>query len=228
MSSATPPTAAVCDACLQLGYTPRVAPAGIKPTKADARVGGKALPVRHRGSVDDFLEALGGAESGSILVVDNGGRLDEACVGDLVAVEMEAAGLAAMVVWGLHRDEVELARLSIPVFSYGTIPAGPDPDPLRKNEPATPVMLGEVEVSADDLVVADADGVVLVASEIADDVFTAAHGIAERERAQFDAVVDGTSLREQLHFEEYLAERAANPGFTFREHLKKVGGAIER
>jgi 4-hydroxy-4-methyl-2-oxoglutarate aldolase len=228
MSSAPPPTAAISDACLQLGHSLRVAPAGLKPTQPDVRVAGKALPVRHRGSVDDFLEALGGAEPGSILVVDNGGRLDEACVGDLVAVEVEAAGLAAMVVWGLHRDETELARLSIPVFSYGTIPAGPDPDPARKTEPATPVMLGEVEVSSNDLVVADVDGVVLVASSIADDVFTAAHGIAERERAQFDAVVDGTSLRDQLRFEEYLAERAANPGFTFREHLKKVGGAIER
>lgn len=124
MTPVPPPTAAVCDACLQLGHRPRVGPAGIKPTKPDILVAGRALPVRHRGSVDDFLEALGGAEPGSILVVDNGGRLDEACVGDLVAVEAEAAALAAIVVWGLHRDGTELARLSIPVFSHGTIPVG--------------------------------------------------------------------------------------------------------
>lgn len=89
-------------------------------------------------------------------------------------------------------------------------------------------MLEEHEVSAADLVVADVDGVVLVEQTLADDVFAAARAIAESERAQFGAVVEGRSLREQLRFAEYLAERATNPEFTFRDHLKKVGGAIER
>jgi regulator of RNase E activity RraA len=200
----------------------------VRPNKADALVAGKALPVRHRGSVDDFLEALGGAEHGSILVVDNGGRQDEACVGDLVAVEMQAGGLAAMVVWGLHRDEAELDRLELPVFSYGTIPAGPDPNPVRKLEPTAPVMFGDIEVTSDDVVVADIDGVVFVTQALVDDVFAAAREIAERERSQFEEVTGGRTLREQLRFDEYLAGRADDPGYTFREHLKKFGGAIER
>jgi regulator of RNase E activity RraA len=37
-------------------------------------------PAQHVGSVDIFLEALEGAAPGEVLVVDNGGRLDEACV----------------------------------------------------------------------------------------------------------------------------------------------------
>jgi hypothetical protein len=41
---------------------------------------GRALPARHYGSVDVFLEALGSAAHGDVLVVDNGGRADEACV----------------------------------------------------------------------------------------------------------------------------------------------------
>jgi regulator of RNase E activity RraA len=45
---------------------------------AGQRVAGRVLPVRHYGSVDVFLEALGRAEAGDVLVVDNGGRLDEA------------------------------------------------------------------------------------------------------------------------------------------------------
>ena len=43
------------------------------------------------------------AAPGDVLVVDNGGRLDEACVGDLVALEAQAAGVEGMVIWGLHR-----------------------------------------------------------------------------------------------------------------------------
>ena len=62
--------------------------------------------------------------AGDVLVIDNGGRSDEACVGDLAVLEAEAAGVAALVVWGLHRDTPELAAIGLPVFSYGKDMAG--------------------------------------------------------------------------------------------------------
>src|SRR5580658_6638196 len=89
------------------------------------RCAGRALPVRHVGSVDVFLEALGHSRPGDVLVIDNGGRLDEACVGDLVTLEVQKAGLNGIVVWGLHRDTDELLTIDLPVFSLGRSPAGP-------------------------------------------------------------------------------------------------------
>jgi 4-hydroxy-4-methyl-2-oxoglutarate aldolase len=65
---------------------------------------GPARHARHAGSIDVFLEALELARPGDVLVVDNGGREDESCVGDLVALEVQRAGLAGIVIWGLHRD----------------------------------------------------------------------------------------------------------------------------
>jgi len=47
---------------------------------------------------------MGTAEQGDILVIDNGGRLDEGCIGELTVLEAQASGLADIIVWGAHRD----------------------------------------------------------------------------------------------------------------------------
>mgnify|MGYP000356755417 CR=1 FL=1 len=79
-----PSTSVIADACVRLGVPLRLAPFGIRPLSPGHRVAGRALPVRHYGSADIFLEAMGAAEPGDVLVIDNAGRLDEGCIGDLI------------------------------------------------------------------------------------------------------------------------------------------------
>ncbi len=117
-------TPLVADACLRCGIPLRTAQPGIRAVVAGQRIAGRVLPARHYGSVDVFLEAFGQAGSGDVLVVDNGGRSDEACVGDLAVLEAEAAGVAGLVVWGLHRDTPELVAIGLPVFMTRHIPSG--------------------------------------------------------------------------------------------------------
>ena len=92
---------------------------------AGASVAGPACPARHAGSTDVFLEAIAAARSGDVLVIDNTGRMDEGCIGDLVAGEAFVAGLAGIVVWGAHRDSAAIQAIGIPVWSLGTCPNGP-------------------------------------------------------------------------------------------------------
>jgi regulator of RNase E activity RraA len=220
-------TPMLADACVRLGVELRMAPPGIRSVPAGARVRGRVLPVRHYGSVDVFLEVLEDCEPGDILVVDNGGRLDEGCVGDLTALEVKDAGLGGMVLWGAHRDTSELRRIGLPVFSYGSSPSGPVRLDERESEALTSARMGDLLLTREDAVFGDEDGVLFVPMARAEELLARAREIWATERAQADAVHEGRNLRQQLQFRDYLERRAADPSYSFRKHLRSIGGAIE-
>lgn len=117
-------TANLADACMRASVPVRCSRATMRPVVPGSRLAGRALPARHAGSVDIFLEAFSRAQAGDVLVVDNAGRVDEACVGDLVVLEAQAARLAGLVIWGLHKDTADIAAIGLPVFSTGSAGGG--------------------------------------------------------------------------------------------------------
>ena len=223
---ATLTTAHLADACIRAQIPVRCAPALLKALVPGSRLIGRASPARHVGSVDVFLEALEGAAPGDVLVVDNGGRLDESCVGDLVALEVQAAGLEGIVIWGLHRD-TDLRAIGLPVFSLGAIPTGPQRLDVRPEDALESAVVGDWTVSREDLILGDDDGVLLVPIARAADIFTLAETIRDAERRQAELMRGGVSLRRQVQFDVYLAQREETPSLSFRDHLRGVGGAIE-
>jgi 4-hydroxy-4-methyl-2-oxoglutarate aldolase len=217
----------LADACLRVGVPVRCGPAGLRAIAPGMRCAGRVRPARHVGSVDVFLEALTDAQPGDVMVVDNGGRLDEACIGDLVALEVKSAGLGGMVVWGLHRDTEDLLEIGLPVFSLGTMPAGPQRLDPRSPDALAWARVGEHILTSADFVVGDADGVIFLQEERLVAIVPAAEAIRATEREQARRMRGGTTFREQARFSEYIARRAANPRLGFREHLRAVGKAIE-
>ena len=220
-------TPLIADACLRLKLPIRIAPPNIRPLITGSRIASQVLPVRHYGSVDIFLEAMGNAKDGDILVIDNGGRTNEGCIGDLTTLEAQASGLAGIIVWGYHRDTAELIQIGFPIFSYGTCPSGPQRLDERHPDALKSAGFGNFEVTKDDIVFADDDGVLFVPNQKIEELLSTARTIYQTERKQAEAIKNGKKLREQLQFDKYLSKRAADPSYTFRKHLKTLGGAIE-
>src|SRR5579862_8446460 len=147
---ATLTTAHLADACLRAEVPVRCA--RLHPVVPGGRLAGRVAPARHAGSVDIFLEAFESATAGDVLVVDNGGRLDEACAGDLVALEAQTAGLDGMVICGLHRDTADIHAIGLPVFSLGSLPTGPQRLDARHPEALTSATVGDWTVTSEDVV----------------------------------------------------------------------------
>ncbi|HJY62054.1 MAG TPA: RraA family protein [Streptosporangiaceae bacterium] len=220
-------TAHLADACIRAQLPVRCAPARVHAVVPGSRLAGRVCPARHAGSVDIFLEALEGAAPGEVLVADNDGRLDESCIGDLVVLEAQAAGLDGIVIWGLHRDTADIQAIGLPVFSLGTTPAGPQRLDARVLDALASATVGDWAVDREDLVLGDDDGVLFVPASRAGEVFTLAETIRDTERRQAEQLHAGISLRSQVHFDSYLAQRQRTPSLSFRDHLRAVGGAIE-
>jgi len=217
----------LADGCLRTGVPIRFAPADVKALVPGMECRGRALPVRHVGSIDVFFEALENLQPGDVIVIDNGGRTDEACIGDIVLLEAKAAGAAGFVIWGLHRDSKELREIGFPVFSMGALPTGPQRLHVRPPDIFERANVGQHVITSDDIVVGDANGVLFLPSAKLQAIVEAATAYRETEARQLKAMREGRSYREQTRFARYLEKRRSDPGYGFRQHLKDIEAAGE-
>lgn len=220
-------TPLLADGCLRTNVPVRCAPAGLRPIVGSMRCAGRARPARHVGSIDVFLEVLQGPVQGEVVVVDNGGRLDEACVGDLVTLEAKGEGIAGIVIWGLHRDSQEIREIGLPLFSLGALPTGPQRLDIRPADVFGWATVGTHVVTSSDFVVADANGVLFLPEARLDDIIAAAVAIRDTERRQIKAMETGRSFRSQVRFSEYMSRRDRDASYSFRQHIKDIEAAGE-
>ena len=220
------PTAAIVDAAVRLGVHVAAGPATLRPLLPGRIFAGPAMPVTHLGSVDVILETIDDSPTGGVLVIDNGGRDDEACVGDLIVLEAKLAWLAGFVIWGRHLDTYQLLQIVLPLHSLGAYPYGPRRVPPAGRRMATAFLDG-APVSEGDHLVADDDGVLIVGQERRDELYEVARGILRTETAQAERMRAGADLRTQLDFAGYRRKQEADPTMTLRRHLQETGSAIE-
>jgi regulator of RNase E activity RraA len=155
------------------------------------RVAGPALTVRTRPG-DNLVvhRALDLAEPGDVLVVDSGGFLERAILGEIMGRYAVTRGLAALVVDGAVRDAEGLAAGPMPVFALGINHLGPYKD--GPGEIHGPVQVGGIVVRDGDVVVGDGDGVVVIPHERAAEVVARGQGRLRDEEEQFAQIAEGT------------------------------------
>lgn len=128
------------------------------------KLAGPALTVDVRPGDNLMIHAaIAIAKPGDVLVIDGKGDRTSALMGTIMMTACQQLGLAGVVMDGAVRDSVEIDEMDYPVFSVGTNPNGP-----TKNVPGRighAVSCGGVTVRSGDLVVADADGVVVIERE---------------------------------------------------------------
>jgi regulator of RNase E activity RraA len=134
--------------------------------------------------------ALAQAQPGDVIVVDGAGYLGAALTGFLMVSQARAAGLAAFVVDGAVRDVEETCANGFPVFAAGTNPNGPTKAIGGKVN--WPISVGSVAVNPGDLIIGDADGVVAVPREKAEEVVAAVQAKLDFEQQFLKDLSEGT------------------------------------
>lgn len=156
----------------------------IKPLKEEYKICGPACTVQILANDNlIFLKGLQMAKPGNVLVVDAKGYEYNAIAGDFMIGVAKTLGLAGVVVDGTVRDIVEIKKLDFPVFCKGNTVAASGKGGI--GEVNVPISCGGVVVYPGDIIVGDADGVVVVPQDRVAQVLELAlrKEQADRERA---------------------------------------------
>ena len=164
------PTATLHEAAGKIGALPSV----IKSVAPQFRFAGSALTVHSPGGDNLWLHrALDVAQPGDALVVFTSGVHEHGYWGEIMTTMAQVRGLAGLVIDACVRDGVLLGEIGFPVFGRGLCIRGTGKDFGATGWINHPVLIGDVVVEAGDLVVGDADGVVVIPQARAANVVSA-------------------------------------------------------
>jgi regulator of RNase E activity RraA len=172
---------------------------GIHQIAGPQRIFGIAFTVRFApvdagkpGTVGDYLDDI---PQGAVAVLDNAGRLDCTVWGGIMSRLAAHRGIAGAVINGVCRDTAEADEASFPLYAGGRF-MRTGKDRVQVDAIGEPVSLGDVRVSAGDLVVGDKDGVVVVPAVRTAEVLKRALEMREVEHRIVSAGLAGMKLSE--------------------------------
>lgn len=131
--------------------------ASLRPMHAGGVMAGPALTVKTRPG-DNLMvhKALAMAQAGDVIVVDAGGDLTNAIIGEIMTATAQRKGLGGIIIHGAIRDSGEIAQANFPVYAAGVTHRGPYKD--GPGEINVPVSFGGMIIQPGDLILGDEDG----------------------------------------------------------------------
>lgn len=195
-------TPIVSDALDVTGLRHQVLDRGLAPLEPGARAIGRAHTVQfaptESDTPDPYADAMSfidGLTSGSIAVIATGADDRTAYWGELFSAAAIGRGAVGTICDGPVRDTPKVRALGYPVFAIGTRPIDFRAR-MRIVAASQPVRCGGVVVAEGDLVVADADGIVVVPAAVERQVLERAVARATAERSVLSELLAGARLRE--------------------------------
>lgn len=197
-------TGSVADAIEQLYGQRTYLPHSFRPLDAPSFVG-RAVTVQlkrqehHEGAPasQGMIDAIDNAGPGSVYVMQLEQGEDFAGIGGLMATAMKARGFTGAVIDGGVRDVGQITKLRFPVFSRSVVPSTTI-NHYRFAGANVPVSMSGVRVNAGDIILADADGVVVVPKDHAQEVLKKAQELDFSEHAMIPYIEKFRSLREAI------------------------------
>jgi 4-hydroxy-4-methyl-2-oxoglutarate aldolase len=171
---------------------------GIAPLDFGFRLVGRAFTVKYvpagvnKGTVGDYIDDI---NPGEVVVLDNGGRMEATVWGDILTTVADRRGIAGTVIHGVCRDVSKSLELNYPIFSCGNY-MRTGKDRVQVEAMNVPVSLGSVRVEPGDLLIGDADGIVVVPKELEQKILEISMEIEEKENKIRDEVQKGIRLDE--------------------------------
>lgn len=166
----------------------------IKPIDEEIRFAGNAITVRMR-SADNLMlhKAIALAKEGDVIVVDTYGSESNSIFGEMMATAALKTGVAGIVIDGGIRDILELKKMKAPVFAKCITPAVGD-----KHGPGEinyPISCGGVAVNPGDVIVGDANGVVVINRNMVEEVLALAEEKQEQDNKWYEEILKGNIVK---------------------------------
>lgn len=163
---------------------------GLSRYNGRGKLVGTAFTVKTRPG-DNLMvhKALDLAEPGDVIMVDGGGALENALVGELMMLYARSRGIAGFVIEGAVRDVAALATSDFPCYARGHVHRGPYKD--GPGEINVPVAIGGLVIEPGDIVVGDEDGLVALKPGEAKALLAKARDWAAKEEEAKAAIRDG-------------------------------------
>jgi RraA family protein len=155
---------------------------------------GPAITVKARPGDNLMLHyALDIAQPGDVIVVDAGGDLSNALIGEMMVAYAIKKGVAGIVINGAIRDAASIGAGDFPLFAAGVTHRGPYKD--GPGEINVPIAIGGMVIEPGDLVIGDDDGLLCVPFDQVAEVYDRAYAKHAAEQKQLEQIAQGENDR---------------------------------